>query len=108
MDVNKLNANNPIDRRLRDADLAPSRGPAEHDGGSRRADDTTPARRDDGVRLSAEARQLRDIEHRVAEQDAFDTSRVERIRAAIAEGRYHVDPKRLAQRFMELELQIHQ
>jgi len=32
-----------------------------------------------------------------------DTARVDDIRRAIAEGRYHVDPVRLAQKFLELE-----
>ena len=33
----------------------------------------------------------------------FDAAKVDAIREAITEGRYHVDPERLAQRFMDLE-----
>ncbi|HEX7036428.1 MAG TPA: flagellar biosynthesis anti-sigma factor FlgM, partial [Pseudomonadales bacterium] len=102
MDVNKLNAPNPLERRARDAELAPARGASEQKA-SRRADEASASRHDDAVRLSAEARQLREIEHRVSEEEAFDTARVEQIRAAIAEGRYHVDPERLARRFIALE-----
>lgn len=34
---------------------------------------------------------------------AVDAEKVEAIREAIAEGRYHVDPVRLAEKFIELE-----
>ena len=107
MDVNKLNAPNPLERRPRDAELAPARGASEQQAG-RRADEARASRHDDAVRLSDGARQLRELEQRVSEEDAFDTARVEQIRAAIAEGRYHIDPQRLARRFIELESQLHQ
>ncbi|MCB1686729.1 MAG: flagellar biosynthesis anti-sigma factor FlgM [Pseudomonadales bacterium] len=38
----------------------------------------------------------------------FDAARVDAIRQAIAQGRYHVDPERLAERFISLEKQINQ
>jgi negative regulator of flagellin synthesis FlgM len=41
-------------------------------------------------------------------QSEIDAAKVERIRAAIAEGRYHVDPVRLAENFMNLEGQLAQ
>lgn len=109
MDVNNLNANNPLGRRLREADTRQVR-----DGGApaaERRQQVSEAEHDQQqseLRLSAQARQLRAIESRVAEQDAFDAKRVEEIRAAIAEGRYHVNPERLAERFLELELQLNQ
>jgi negative regulator of flagellin synthesis FlgM len=108
MDVNNLNANNPLDRRLREADSQQTRDSSGAAAGHRSADEAGQSRRDDEVHLSSQARQLRDIEHQVSEQEAFDQGRVEKIRAAIAEGRYHVDPERLAARFMELEYQLHQ
>lgn len=106
MDVNNLNANNPLDRRLREAEARQTRDHAASAADDRRTDEARQREQSDEVRLSSRARQLRDIEHRVAEQDVFDRERVEEIRAAIAEGRYHVDPQRLAERFVELERQL--
>ena len=108
MDVNNLSSNSPLERRLREAQAqqAPE--------GARRAEDGDQTRegakrqRDDEVSLSTQARRLRHIENRVADQEAFDEKRVEEIRAAIAEGRYHIDPERLAERFVELESQLDQ
>ncbi|MGI9325764.1 MAG: flagellar biosynthesis anti-sigma factor FlgM [Pseudomonadales bacterium] len=45
---------------------------------------------------------------RAAGPSSIDEARVERIRQAIAEGTYHVDPERLAQRFIDLEILIDQ
>lgn len=45
---------------------------------------------------------------RTAAPASVDEARVERIRQAIAEGTYHVDPERLAQRFIDLEMLIDQ
>lgn len=115
MDINNLNSNPLLDRRNRELTAEDPRtgkqGPASASGqvgeghspaelaGARSQDGKT----GDQVTLSAEARTLRRLESRVAEADGFDGDRVERIRAAIAEGRYHVDADRLADKFIELE-----
>jgi negative regulator of flagellin synthesis FlgM len=57
----------------------------------------------DRVELSDGARTLRSAARVVADLPAVDSSRVDEIRRAISEGRYHVDPVRLAQKFLELE-----
>ncbi|MEW6765441.1 MAG: flagellar biosynthesis anti-sigma factor FlgM [Pseudomonadota bacterium] len=49
-----------------------------------------------GSKLSATAREM-------ASTPAFDSAKVERIKTLIAEGRYSIDPQRIADRFMELE-----
>lgn len=108
MDVNNLNANNPLDRRLREADTRHVRDSGAPAAERRQTAEAERDQRQSEVRLSDQARQLRNIESQVAEQDAFDARRVEDIRAAIAEGRYHVNPERLAERFLELELQLNQ
>lgn len=108
MDVNNLNANNPLDRRVRGADTRQVRDSGAPAADGRQPTEAAHEQRQGEVRLSPQARQLRDIESQVAEQDAFDAKRVEDIRVAIAEGRYHVDPERLAARFLELELQLNQ
>lgn len=51
------------------------------------------------VELSAAARELNAPENVVP----FDAARVAQLRDAIAQGTYHVDPERLADRFAALE-----
>lgn len=101
IDINNLNPNNIADRRVKGGSGAASEktGPAS---------ESTPGSKsnDDQVRLSDEAQTLKRLENSVADLPAFDNERVESIREAIAEGRYHVDPDRLAERFMALESEL--
>ena len=57
----------------------------------------------DRVELSDSARSLQSLAHEIADLPAVDAARVDSIRRAITEGRYHVDPARLAQKFLEFE-----
>lgn len=57
----------------------------------------------DQVTLTPEARQLRTLEAQVAELPVVDTRRVEAVRSALAEGRYEIDPQRIAGKFLQLE-----
>ncbi|MCX7063555.1 MAG: flagellar biosynthesis anti-sigma factor FlgM, partial [Proteobacteria bacterium] len=57
----------------------------------------------DRVELSDSAKSLQSLAHEIADLPAVDAARVDSIRRAITEGRYHVDPARLAQKFLELE-----
>lgn len=59
--------------------------------------------KDGDVRLSDSARKLKALSEDLAKQDAVDGERVDEIRKAISEGRYHVDPVRLAEKFIEFE-----
>jgi negative regulator of flagellin synthesis FlgM len=65
-----------------------------------------PAGEESGVALSEGAQLLRSVSERLAAVPEVDEARVESIRHAIASGRYHVDPVRLAQRFIELESKL--
>lgn len=58
------------------------------------------------VELSSVAQTLRSITEDA--RPAFDQSRVDAIRNAISEGRYHIDPQRLAQNFTRIESEIFQ
>lgn len=59
------------------------------------------------VQLSADAQSLARLG--VTEgSESFDSERVEAIRQAISEGRYHIDPVRLAEKFVDLESQLNQ
>lgn len=57
----------------------------------------------DRVELSPTARTLRTLEATAESTDGVDAARVERIRAEIASGRYHVDAGKLADRMIDLE-----
>lgn len=120
MDINNLNSNPLLDRRSRElateearadrqrqadgsSEVGSERKPADVRGA--RAQDVDPQ---DQVTLSTEARALKRLEAQVAGADSFDGDRVEQIRAAIAEGRYHVDAERLADKFLELENLLNQ
>ena len=67
------------------------------------ADSSSAPAKQDHVELSDGARALRSAANQLAELPAVDSARVDEIRRAISEGRYHVDPVRLAQKFLELE-----
>ncbi len=94
-----INFDNIGSNRIRDQSRADQ--PAE----SVRSPDaaSAPQARQDSVELSDGARALRAAAANVGDLPAVDAARVDAIRRAIAEGRYHVDPVRLAQKFLELE-----
>jgi negative regulator of flagellin synthesis FlgM len=57
----------------------------------------------DKVELSTTARTLKTLGEAVHASDGVDAAKVERIRQQIAEGRYHVDAGKLADRMIDLE-----
>lgn len=107
IDINNLNPSNIADRRVKGgAPEASDQGSAAADKAS--ADQASATSGSDQVQLSAEAQTLKRLQDSVAEIPAFDEARVESIREAIAEGRYHVDADRLAERFIALESELDQ
>ena len=101
IDINNLNPNNTPDRRVK--------GSASADTSATSKESSSAARSaDDQVQLSDRAQTLKRMEDSVAELPAFDDARVRSIRDAIADGRYHVDPDRLAERFLALENELNQ
>ncbi|HET6803855.1 MAG TPA: flagellar biosynthesis anti-sigma factor FlgM [Frateuria sp.] len=61
--------------------------------------------KDDSVRLTDSARALQDAA-KVDGQGAIDTKRVEKIRQAIADGSYQVNPAAIADKMIALDAQI--
>lgn len=57
----------------------------------------------DRVTLTDTARRLSDLTRTVSEQPAVDRNRVDEIRQAIQEGRYEVNPQRIADRLIAME-----
>ena len=61
--------------------------------------------KDDSVRLTDSARALQDAA-KVDGQSAIDAKRVEKIRQAIADGSYQVNPAAIADKMIALDAQI--
>ncbi len=60
---------------------------------------------DDQVKLTDSARALQEVA-RAGDTAAIDPQRVERVRQALADGSYQIDPSRIADRMLTLEQQI--
>lgn len=60
----------------------------------------------DQVRLSPEARRLKSLQETAQAASEVDAAKVEQVRREIAEGRYHVDPQKLASNMMALEREL--
>ena len=58
------------------------------------------SRGDDTVQITGDAMQLQSLEKSIGGEPAFDSQRVETLRAAIAEGRYQADPERIASKML--------
>ena len=102
-DINSLNSNNIAERRVKGGSAAAHERTETSSAKSAEAKSST-----DQVQLSSQAQTLKRLEASVADRPAFDEAKVESIREAIAEGRYHVDPERLAERFVSLESELNQ
>ncbi|MCF7202194.1 flagellar biosynthesis anti-sigma factor FlgM [Pseudomonas oligotrophica] len=59
----------------------------------------------ESVQLSPEAQRLQQATEKLELQPTVDQARVERIRQAIADGSYEIDPKRLAAKLTAFESQ---
>ncbi len=60
----------------------------------------------DQVKLSPEAKQLQDVETGLKSFPIVNHERATRIRDALRDGNYHVDPARLAAKIVQFELDI--
>ena len=60
----------------------------------------------DSVSISKDAATLRNVQSQLGTQDSFDEARVDEIKQAISEGRYPIDSRRLAEKFLQLETQL--
>ncbi len=87
---------------IRDQNSAKTQ-PAE---AQRAAADRKTAQREDSVRISDDANSLRELAKNIDSQDSFDEAKVNEIKQAITEGRYPVDSRQLAEKFLELESHI--
>ena len=57
----------------------------------------------DRISLTGEARQLQELENRLASQPVVDSQRVQAVRSAVEDGTFTVNPERIAEKMMSLE-----
>jgi negative regulator of flagellin synthesis FlgM len=57
----------------------------------------------DRISLTGEARQLQELEVRLASQPVVDSQRVEAVRTAVENGTFTINPERIADKMMSLE-----
>ncbi|GLP94998.1 flagellar biosynthesis anti-sigma factor FlgM [Paraferrimonas sedimenticola] len=67
---------------------------------------TSAATPSDKVEVSEQAKKLQDIQVSLNAQPEINSAKVAEIKQAIAEGRYHVDPEKLASNIAKLEQQL--
>jgi negative regulator of flagellin synthesis FlgM len=69
-------------------------------GSENRAPADTKAQDASGIRITAAARQLAQLEKLIADVPVVDSQRVGKIEAQLAEGRYRVDAQKVAERLL--------
>jgi negative regulator of flagellin synthesis FlgM len=62
--------------------------------------------RNDGVRITDAARQLAVLEKAIADVPEVNDSRVAEISSAIEQGRYQIEPQKIAQRLLRMEYEL--
>ncbi|MFQ6370295.1 flagellar biosynthesis anti-sigma factor FlgM [Shewanella sp. YIC-542] len=63
---------------------------------AKQADAATVTHDDDSIVVSAQAKQLQGMQNRIASMPDMDMQKIAEIKQAISEGRYKVDPEKLA------------
>jgi negative regulator of flagellin synthesis FlgM len=86
----QLNAGQPVGR------VKPAAGEAPQDA----------APRSDGVRITDAARHIAVLEKAIADVPEVNQARVAQISAAIEQGRYQIEPQRIAQRVLRMEYDL--
>ena len=61
------------------------------------------AQKADSVSITPQAQQLQNVQTKMADMPDIDQKKVDEIRAAIAEGRYKIDPDKLATNIANFE-----
>jgi negative regulator of flagellin synthesis FlgM len=61
----------------------------------------------DSVSLTPQAQQLKSLQEKAQQQPAFDSKKVEELKKAISEGKYHVDAEKLAKNIAAFEFDVY-
>lgn len=75
----------------------------KENGNAQQAQNPAGATAKDQVSLTPEAKQLRDLEAKVASMPEVDSNRVNQIKQQLANGSFEVNPERIASKMMSLE-----
>ncbi|MDC0663350.1 flagellar biosynthesis anti-sigma factor FlgM [Marinobacter sp. SS21] len=62
--------------------------------------------RGENVKLSSQAKELKQLEQRLSSYPETDDDRIEQIKAALADGSYKIDAEKLAQKMLEMDESI--
>ncbi len=62
--------------------------------------------RGENVKLSSQAKELKQLEQRLNSYPEMDDDRIEQIKAALADGSYKIDAEKLAQKMLEMDESI--
>ncbi|GIU20100.1 flagellar biosynthesis anti-sigma factor FlgM [Shewanella sp. MBTL60-007] len=60
----------------------------------------------DSVSITAQAQQIQNVQTKMADMPEIDQKKVDEIKAAIAEGRYKIDPEKLATNIASFENEL--
>jgi negative regulator of flagellin synthesis FlgM len=60
----------------------------------------------DSVALTPQANQLKELQRKIGDSEAFDKKKVEEIKKAIADGEYKIDYERLASKLAAFEFEL--
>ncbi len=82
---------------------APVENQEKENKNSSTADSGNTSNSSDRVSLTGEARQLQELETRLASEPVVDSQRVQTIRSAVENGTFTVNPERIAEKLMSLE-----
>lgn len=95
--------NNPVNSPTTNNDKAPGTSSGNQSAPAEQASREAPAARGENVNLSKQARELRQMGEKLESYPEVDDSRVEQIRAALADGSYKVDAEKVAQKMLEID-----
>jgi negative regulator of flagellin synthesis FlgM len=67
---------------------------------------TAVAQKTDSVSITPQAQQIQNVQTKIADMPDIDQKKVDEIKAAIAEGRYKIDPEKLATNIANFENEL--
>ncbi len=105
IDFNRLNTGNSSNNTVNKPPVAQNQPPSSGTSAAPEAAPNKPAGSGESVQLSQQAQALKQAESRLNDLPSVDKERVERLKAAIADGSYSVDAKRVAQKLAAFETQ---
>lgn len=98
--------NNQVNSPTTNTDKATNTKSGNQSAPAEQASRQAPAARGENVNLSKQAKELRQMGEKLESYPEVDDSRVEQIRAALADGSYKVDAEKVAQKMLEMDESI--